>query len=64
VNKPTPRIILRSSCCGTVWIATVKVGNRVICETNAWGNAYNAKAEAIGIAAERWVIVSWTGEPT
>jgi hypothetical protein len=52
------RIAVRSSCSGTVHIASLKVGRKVVYETRAWGTAYNAaqdaksKAENLGLAVK------------
>jgi hypothetical protein len=49
--KPA-KISIRSSCSGTVHIATVKAGRRVVYETRAWGTAHNAAQDAKYRAAE------------
>lgn len=49
------RIVIRTSCAGSVHIARLVVGRRTVYETRAWGTAQNAaddaksKAAALGV---------------
>lgn len=45
-------ITLRSACAGSVHIAVVKVGRKVIYETRAWGTTHNALCDAKQAAAQ------------
>ncbi len=51
------KITLRSSCSGTVHIATVKAGRKEVYETRAWGTAHNAISDAKSRATELGLIV-------
>lgn len=49
------KIKIRSSCSGTVHIASLIVGRKVAYETRAWGNAQNAIEDAMSVAAARGI---------
>lgn len=52
MTAQSAKIAIRSSCAGTVHIAALKVGRKVVYETRAWGTAYNAAEDAKARAAQ------------
>lgn len=51
-SKQIAKLMIRTSCSGTVNIAKLMVGQRMVYETRAWGTSYNAAQDAKAKAAE------------